>query len=1150
MDKSKTPYFPKSNKDCENAEYNDVDSLDIPLRSLKITRHLSKDNPVEFETDNDITIQFPDDLLDDRTTHENKNLDRIENQNNNSNNYTETRHSLTKIISNHSGNYKQILNNDIEVDLGALTNRYEELEGQFSNTEYITHDNDKSQRNSIISTGSFKEKDLDLCHAVHISDKLNTNEDLSFQYPDDINNAYQHCNKNVIKGQAVENKSVTNSDSNSDSDSDSDNWDIVPAVASYNVYNNKGELELKKYTENDTRYKNKSSSENNAGPQNNLEHKNTFEYTKVTAEQQAQRSYATNRKTDFLFQHKKILKNLQNNNSNSNFNLLQQSNINSASTLSLPHASEEYYDEYEDDVEKTDELNLNSQLNITNLLLTDMEKIAYAGAINILTNKMCEDLATLCLCVDITSNKKLASRLNFTQKDMASWKLVVLQRLYTHLNINEEEIKMIENLSLHKIELSDILKSLKTSRDIGNPWENSLHSQQSSTSTTPQYPHESSLSIPSKSSSTTPPPLPSTSAENDKNFIKEVVDPKVIKNKTTLSVDVAWTIICDLFLVLLQNSTYDSRSRTLLIKFAEALHITDLEVCEFEKRVTDSLDMEQSTDDQIWNESEHMKKRRDQKRRKKMAYVGLAMVGGSLVLGLSGGLLAPVIGAGIAAGLSTIGISGATGFLTGVGGTTVVAVSSTAIGANIGARGMSKRMGSVRTFQFVPLHNNRRVNLLISVSGWIVGNDDDVRLPFSTVDPVEGDLYSLYWEPEMLKSTGQTINIVASEVFTQTIQQVLGATILTAFMSAIQWPMALSKLGYIIDNPWNVSLDRAWSAGLILADTLITRNLGQRPVTLIGFSLGSRVIYSCLIELCKKKALGLVENVFIFGTPVVRKREQLVMARSVVSGRFVNGYSDKDWVLAYLFRATAGGFSKVMGISTDNDVEGIEDFNCTELVDGHMSYRKNMPKLLKKLGIEVINEEFVEIEETMDPEQAKRQRKLIREVDAAQKKLAQKSGHSNSWVPKWIKPKKSKWKKMAEGAIEGQNLEDMSSKILTDEPNTKKKPKDAAIVDHSALLRELEKLKKAIHEDALKNQMNKEKDNVQNYSNNFIEHDNTKDISYRKDQGISNLSTTPDTSLTNNNFQLLTAGRTILPEDNEMKKNVKHKVHVAFPDDI
>jgi hypothetical protein len=44
------------------------------------------------------------------------------------------------------------------------------------------------------------------------------------------------------------------------------------------------------------------------------------------------------------------------------------------------------------------------------------------------------------------------------------------------------------------------------------------------------------------------------------------------------------------------------------------------------------------------------------------------------------------------------------------------------------------------------------------------GKIDDVRLPFSTVDPIMGDLFSVFWEPEMLQSMGQTISILATEV--------------------------------------------------------------------------------------------------------------------------------------------------------------------------------------------------------------------------------------------------------------------------------------------------------------------------------------------------------------------------------------------------
>lgn len=998
---------------------------------------------------------------------------------------------------------------------------------------------------------------------------------LEIRYNSDTNQSLTDLNSDEHNDEIIQyNNDKTIQDSDSDSDGE---WDTVPAVASYDIYNDKGELQLKPYEEGSIRNDNVSNQpDSRVGDPNGIpspspnKNANTFQYTKVAVEAQAQRSYRTNKKTDFLFEHKKLmkLKNCSKNSSMTSFNNSTDSlNRSKSNSVQLQNSNgnsnmdteedDEYYDEFEDDIEPTDDLHRESQLSVTRLLLNDVEKFAYLGAVNVIANQMCTELAMLCLCIEIKSHKKLAHRLQFTQKDMAAWKTATLTRLYSHLDVSEEEIDMIEKLSLHKIEVSDLLKCLKTTQNMDNPWDNDStkdrddeEEENDDKEQNPEGDNKKSMDIEVNSlatEETTTPAVSNIPDTKQEGIVvtsepTNVINPDDIKGKDKLNVDVAWTVICDLFLVMLQNSSYDARSRTLLIRFAEALNISNLEICEFEKRVTDSLDMEQSTEDQVWNEEKLMKDRRKKKRRKKMAYVGLAMVGGSLVLGLSGGLLAPVIGAGLAAGLTTVGITGATGFLTGVGGTTVVAVSSTAIGANIGARGMNKRMGSVRTFEFKPLHNNRRVNLILSVSGWIMGNQDDVRLPFSTVDPVEGDLYSLYWEPEMLASMGQTIGIVASEVFTQTLQQVLGATILAGLMTAIQWPMALSKLGYIIDNPWNVSLDRAWNAGLILADTLISRNLGERPVTLVGFSLGAAVIHSCLVELCKKKALGLVENVFLFGTPVVRKKDELVMARSVVSGRFVSGYSSKDWVLAYLFRATAGGFMAIMGISPVEDVEGIENFDCTELVDGHMAYRQNMPKLLKKLGIAVLSEEFVEIEEAMDPEEARRHRKLVRDVDAAQKKLLSKKKHS-SWMPSWIKPKKSKWRAMMEEAVEDSELKDEDKESTESPPPAiANKKKDAAIVDHGALMYELQLLKAAMRK---------------NEEEAAEAEESSKDSTADEGAGSENSQIAKSRSLpqtpvnrSTNNFQLLSAGRTVLPEDD--RDEIKHKKNMTFefPDDI
>ena len=93
-------------------------------------------------------------------------------------------------------------------------------------------------------------------------------------------------------------------------------------------------------------------------------------------------------------------------------------------------------------------------------------------------------------------------------------------------------------------------------------------------------------------------------------------------------------------------------------------------------------------------------------------------------------------------------------------------------------------------------------------------------------------------------------------------------------MASLQLPLVLTKLSYLIDNPWNVSLARANAAGLILADSLMQHNLGKRPVTLLGFSLGSRVIFSCLKELADKGAQGLVQNVYLFGSPIVANKDE------------------------------------------------------------------------------------------------------------------------------------------------------------------------------------------------------------------------------------------------------------------------------------
>ena len=196
-----------------------------------------------------------------------------------------------------------------------------------------------------------------------------------------------------------------------------------------------------------------------------------------------------------------------------------------------------------------------------------------------------------------------------------------------------------------------------------------------------------------------------------------VRDPEQLEKLQNLDLDIRWTVLCDLFLLLLADSSYDARSRTLLEHVGEALSVPWVEVCRFEKRVTDALEMQEEADKENWNEEEHLEARRKAARNKRLMVMGLCTVGGGLVIGLSAGLLAPVIGAGLAAGFTGIGVAGTGGFLGGTGAAALIGGGGALTGGIIGVRASDRRTGSVKTFEYRPLHNNKRVSCYITMGG-------------------------------------------------------------------------------------------------------------------------------------------------------------------------------------------------------------------------------------------------------------------------------------------------------------------------------------------------------------------------------------------------------------------------------------------------
>jgi thioesterase domain-containing protein len=88
--------------------------------------------------------------------------------------------------------------------------------------------------------------------------------------------------------------------------------------------------------------------------------------------------------------------------------------------------------------------------------------------------------------------------------------------------------------------------------------------------------------------------------------------------------------------------------------------------------------------------------------------------------------------------------------------------------------------------------------------------------------------------------------------------------------------------------------------GQFLAEILLARAHGRRPITLIGFSLGARVIYHCLLAMSKRtdcQTTGIVEDVVLLGAPVSASPKQWRQMCKVVGGRVINGYCQTDWLL-------------------------------------------------------------------------------------------------------------------------------------------------------------------------------------------------------------------------------------------------------------
>ncbi|XP_058098716.1 uncharacterized protein LOC131243395 isoform X2 [Magnolia sinica] len=348
---------------------------------------------------------------------------------------------------------------------------------------------------------------------------------------------------------------------------------------------------------------------------------------------------------------------------------------------------------------------------------------------------------------------------------------------------------------------------------------------------------------------------------------------------------------------------------------------------------------------------------------KRGGIIGAAALTGGTLMAITGGLAAPAIAAGFSALAPTLGtlipVIGASGFAAAataagsVAGSVAVAASFGAAGAGLTGTKVARRIGDVDEFEFIPVgenHNQGRLAVGIVVSGLVFEVEDFFRPWEEQNNNLER--YALQWESKNLIAVSTAIqDWISSRLTMELMKQGAMVTVLSSLLTALAWPATLLAATDFIDSKWTIAVDRSDKAGRLLAEVLLNGLQGSRPVTLLGFSLGARVIFKCLQHLAESgDNEGLIERVVLLGAPISFKDENWETARKMVAGRFVNVYSTNDWTLGLAFRANL--LTKGLAGIQPVDVPGIENVDVTNLIEGHSSYLWVTEQILQQLELD------------------------------------------------------------------------------------------------------------------------------------------------------------------------------------------------------
>ncbi|BEI93402.1 uncharacterized protein CcaverHIS019_0510300 [Cutaneotrichosporon cavernicola] len=269
------------------------------------------------------------------------------------------------------------------------------------------------------------------------------------------------------------------------------------------------------------------------------------------------------------------------------------------------------------------------------------------------------------------------------------------------------------------------------------------------------------------------------------------------------------------------------------------------------------------------------------------------------------------------------------------------------------------------------------ISRMEAISAWRSICSREASLPFTPRKPVEPageggegattglkdgrDVYVLRYETEIMLSTGRDLESwVMTKVKSIAATEVVKRTMLSAYYLAIALPLSVYKLSTLaLDNSFTSCQNKSIKAGRLLGEVLAQRVQGERPVSLIGTSVGALTVLHALLYLSEQDQPHLIDSVFLVSLPSAPTTAEWSAVRSVTARRVVNAWCGSDFVLASVVRlheVLSRGVTGKNGVCVAGlgpvQQPGVEDMDLSDVLDGHSEINTKMGEVLQVLEID------------------------------------------------------------------------------------------------------------------------------------------------------------------------------------------------------